>query len=86
MDIKEAKQYYLELKPCKKLIEAIDTDFFFNFAETVLSELDKKDKIIDKMAKEMFYENNRNVELQQFDNYEQIKEYFTNLVEREKGE
>lgn len=35
---------------------------------------------IDLMAKEMFYENNKNIDLQNFNNYEQIKEYFRELA------
>ena len=50
MDVKEAIETYKNIKEYKSLYAIIDTDFFLNFAETVLSELAKKDKIIDEMA------------------------------------
>ena len=55
--------------------------------ETVLSMLQeqqeenkKKDKIIEEMAKEMFYENNRNVEKQHFQKIEEIIKYFKRRI------
>ena len=40
----------------------------------------KKDKIIEEMAKEMFYENNRNVEKQHFQKIEEIIKYFKRRI------
>ena len=44
-----------------------------------------KDKVIHEMAKEMFFENNRNVEMQNFNKYQEIIEYFEKKVEFEKS-
>ncbi len=43
MNEEELKEMYKELKRNKKIIGSIDTDFFFEFAETVLNLLEKKD-------------------------------------------
>lgn len=47
MNEKEIREMYKELKRNKKIIGNIDTDFFFEFAETVLNLLEKKDKEIE---------------------------------------
>lgn len=43
-------------------------------------EIERKDKIIEEMAKEMFYENNRNVEKQHFQKIEEIIKYFKRRI------
>ena len=51
MELEEVIKIYNELKPHKKIIKSIDTDFFFKFVETVLQELKNripKKKIEDK--------------------------------------
>ncbi len=62
-------------------------DELIEIQETVLSMLQeqqeenkKKDKIIEEMAKEMFYENNRNVEKQHFQKIEEIIKYFKRRI------
>ena len=42
MNIEEAINRYLELKPCKNWIESIEPSFFFEFAETVLTAYKKE--------------------------------------------
>jgi hypothetical protein len=85
------KERNKDLEPIKKLnipVETLVSEFnrledLEDNTEMLKSELEKKDKIIDKMAerlvedKEWFYS--------EFDNYskEQFKDYFTNLVEKE---
>lgn len=49
----------------------------------LLNLLETQSKQIDLMAKEMFYEDNRNIELQNFNSYEQIIEYFKEKVDEE---
>ena len=63
MNIEEAKEYLRNYKYDNEVSEAI---------ETVLSELEKKDKVINEMAKHITGYSNIDV-----------KEYFTNKVERE---
>lgn len=46
MNEEELKEMYKGLKRNKKIIGSMDTDFFFEFAETVLNLLEKKDKRI----------------------------------------
>lgn len=46
MDIEECKETYEMLKKGKQFVANVDKDFFLKFAETVLSELEKKDKEI----------------------------------------
>lgn len=108
MDIEKAKEAYETLKRNNQVVANIDKDFFLNFAETVLNELEykqddinvlqaqrdsvenqlrqakveleKKDKIIDEMAKYI-------VNLIKYNNPEEIREvkeikqYFTKKVE-----
>ena len=61
MKLEEAIQSYKELKKHKELIKNIDTDFFFEFAETVLQALErykrlaeanltKRDEFMDNMC------------------------------------
>ena len=53
MDIKNVEQcktIYEGLKKNSFIVANIDKDFFLDFAETILNELDKKDKIINEMA------------------------------------
>ena len=42
MNIEEAINRYLELKPCKNWIESIEPSFFFEFAETVITAYEKE--------------------------------------------
>lgn len=42
MNIVEAINRYLELKPCKNWIESIEPSFFFEFAETVITAYEKE--------------------------------------------
>jgi len=42
MNIVEAINRYLELKPCKNWIESIESSFFFEFAETVITAYEKE--------------------------------------------
>ena len=48
MNEEELKEMYKGLKRNKKIIGNIDTDFFFEFAETVLNLLENKDKQIEQ--------------------------------------
>ena len=86
MDIKQCKEIYEMLKKGKQFIANIDKDFFLSFAETVLAELEKKDKVINEMAKEIFecneYIDNEFGRELNFKTKEQVIEYFTNKVER----
>ena len=52
MELEETIQSYKELKKHKELIKNIDTNFFFEFAETVLQELEKLQKHCKEMMKE----------------------------------
>ena len=52
MNEEELKEMYKGLKRNKKIIGSMDTDFFFEFAETVLNLLEKKDTLIDTMQSE----------------------------------
>lgn len=36
MELEEAINHYLELKPCEKWIESVEPKFFFEFAETLI--------------------------------------------------
>ena len=49
MDIEECKETYEMLKKGKQFVANIDKDFFLKFAETVLSELEKKDQEIKQL-------------------------------------
>ena len=67
--------------------DVIDIDVLTGYLEIALNliqeqqeENKKKDKIIDLMAKEMFYENNRNVEKQHFQKIEEIIKYFKRRI------
>lgn len=42
MNIVEAINHYLELKPCKNWIESVEPSFFFEFAETVITAYEKE--------------------------------------------
>ena len=80
MDIEECKESYKVLKRNKQVVANIDKDFFLKFAETVLSELEKKEAIINEIANKLveahswFYS--------EFDNFskEDFIKYFTNKV------
>ena len=48
MNEEELKEMYKGLKRNKKIIGTIDKDFFFEFAETVLNLLEKKNKQIEQ--------------------------------------
>lgn len=48
MNEEELKEMYKELKRNKKIIESIDTDFFFEFAGTILNLLEKKDRRLEE--------------------------------------
>ena len=67
--------------------DVIDIDVLTGYLEIALNliqeqqeENKKKDKIIEEMAKEMFYENNRNVEKQHFQKIEEIIKYFKRRI------
>lgn len=51
--------------------------------ETILNELEKKDKIIDLMANQVLYDDMK-TEANRFVTSEEIIEYFTNKVEEDK--
>ena len=53
MDIEECKETYEMLKKSKQFVANVDKDFFLKFAETVLSELEKKEAIINEMVKQL---------------------------------
>ena len=56
MDIKNVEQcktIYEGLKKNSFIVANIDKDFFLDFAETILNELDNKEKIINEMADEL---------------------------------
>ena len=55
MNIEQAKDVYEGLKRNEHIVESIDREFFFRFADTVLNELEKKDKVIDEMADYMSF-------------------------------
>ena len=82
MDIKEAKEQLLKHK--KEIDEKYISARYSKAIEVVLSELDKKDKIINLMAEELadWYMDNR------IDNRKIDKQYvinkFTNKVEEDK--
>ena len=57
MNEEELKEMYKGLKRNKKIIGNIDTDFFFEFAETVLNLLEKKDQQIDLLSETLRYYN-----------------------------
>lgn len=81
MDIEECKETYEMLKKGNQFVANVDKDFFLKFAETVLSELEKKEAIINEMAKQLveahgwFYS--------EFDNFTEKNwiDYFTKKVE-----
>lgn len=88
MDIKEAKEQLLKHK--KEIDEKYISARYSKAIEVVLSELEKKEKIIDKLAFAladyvMYYEYDkcRNPEMIKSKAKEQI-EYFTNKVEEDK--
>ena len=56
MDIEQCKKTYEMLKKGKQFIANIDKDFFLSFAETVLSELEKKDKEIKELKENIDYQ------------------------------
>ena len=86
MDIEQCKDTYEMLKKGKQFIANIDKDFFLIFAETVLSELEKKDKVINEMAEQLaglaIFDIEKDEPLVLGDK-EEVKQYFTNKVERE---
>lgn len=53
MNIEEAINHYLELKPCKKWIESIEPKFFFEFAETIITAYEKEKEKNKKIEKEL---------------------------------
>ena len=56
MNIVEAINHYLELKPCKNWIESVEPSFFFEFAETVITAYEKekeKNKELEKKLDEI---------------------------------
>ncbi len=85
MDIEEARRIYMHLDPAKQFISGIDTDFFFNFAYVVLSELDKKDKIINAMARELYKSTGSCLYEGVEPNYKDIIDYFTKKVEKDEN-
>lgn len=65
----------------QKEINNTEKDRHNQTEKSLKGQIEKKDKIIDEMAKEMFFENNRNVEMQNFNKYQEIIEYFEKKVE-----
>lgn len=63
MNEKEIKEMYKELKRNKKIIGSIDVDFFFEFADTVLNLLEKKDKESHFIQSELDIANAKIIEL-----------------------
>lgn len=51
--IEEAKEAYKGLKKNAFIVESIDKDFFLKFGETLLNELDKKDKEIKELKQDI---------------------------------
>ena len=49
-EFEEVKRVYKEIKRNKDIIGSIEKDFFFDFGDLVIKELENKDKIIDEMA------------------------------------
>ena len=74
MDIQECKENFEELKKNNFIIESIDKDFFLKFGETILSELDKLNGIIDLMAEQL---------TTPVHNKNWVIDYFTNKVEED---
>lgn len=84
MDIEECKETYEMLKKGKQFVANVDKDFFLKFAETVLSELEKKDKQIDLMAEQLaglaIFDIEKDEPLILGDK-EEVKQYFEKKVE-----
>ena len=75
---KEQEEAIEDLKSLSPSESSIDKVLFL--IKEQQEENKKKDKIIDLMAKEMFYENNRNVEKQHFQKIEEIIKYFKRRI------
>ena len=83
MNIEEAKKYCKQIKD--KDLWKIGYVYGGEAIETVLSELENKDKVINEMAEWLIgytYSDEENLEAI-FNNKEEVIEYFTNKVERE---
>lgn len=74
----DSDYYEEEYELYKNRIKQFST--VLNLIQEQQEENKKKDKIIDLMAKEMFYENNRNVEKQHFQKIEEIIKYFKRRI------
>ena len=83
MDIEQCKKTYEMLKKCKQFIANIDKDFFLNFAETVLSELEKKDKRLNRQFK-LLQKKDKKIEELKADNSHQWEERCKLTFELEK--
>ena len=79
MDIEEAKEQLLKHK--KEIDEKYISARYSKAIEVVLSELDKKDKIIDKLITEITAVNSGRYEYMDND---RVLEIFTNKVEEDK--
>ena len=86
MDIEEAKKMWKTLELNKEYIKGFDKEMFFEFGETVLNELEKKDKVINEMAEEIASYNR--YEAGALDEKEEVINFFTNKAENvgEEGE
>mgnify|MGYP001773256022 CR=1 FL=1 len=93
MDIEEAENRLFQLKQSMELLDLVtgkpieeNTKLNIKAIETVLSELEKKDKIIDLMAEQLaglaIFDIEKDEPLILGDK-EEVREYFTNKVERE---
>lgn len=93
MDVKEAIERYEYIKNLGAIFGNVDKDFFLDFAETILSELEKKDEIINLMAKyiagldidedickNIDCDNNTNAETGEIDCNNCVIDYFTKKV------
>lgn len=82
MNIEQCKETYEMLKKGKDFIANIDKDFFLNFAETVLSELEKKDEYIKMLTDEREYiKNNLKVDLNRKGVFSQAKGQIAQILE-----
>ena len=82
MDIEQCKKTYEMLKKSKQFIANIDKDFFLNFAETVLSELEKKDEYIKMLTDEREHiKNNLKVDLNRKGVFSQAKGQIAQILE-----
>jgi len=86
MNIEEAVNRYLELKPCKNWIESIEPSFFFEFAQTVITAYEKekeKNKKIDEFCrKELAFERRLKRENREPDEFNQGRFYVSENIRK----